>query len=152
MKTNKLWGWLWVGLGVLYFTLPLLATLEFSLRAKKGQLSLLAYQRVFQDPQFAATLSFSLVMGVLTIVASLALIVPTAYWVRLRLPKLRPVVEFITLMPFVVPAIEIAMMTTMPRASALPSPTLCSTSPLICAPIRIVTRLIRPPVRESAVA
>ncbi len=44
-------------------------------------------------------------MGVLTIVASLALIVPTAYWVRLRLPKLRPVVEFITLMPFVIPAI-----------------------------------------------
>jgi putative spermidine/putrescine transport system permease protein len=44
-------------------------------------------------------------MGVLTIVASLALIVPTAYWVRLRLPRLRPVVEFITLMPFVVPAI-----------------------------------------------
>jgi putative spermidine/putrescine transport system permease protein len=43
MKTNKLWGWLWVGLGVLYFTLPLLATLEFSLRAQKGQLSLLAY-------------------------------------------------------------------------------------------------------------
>ncbi|MCU0923837.1 MAG: ABC transporter permease [Burkholderiaceae bacterium] len=105
MKTNKLWGWLWVGLGVLYFTLPLLATLEFSLRAKKGQLSLLAYQRVFADPQFTRTLSFSLVMGVLTIVASLALIVPTAYWVRLRLPKLRPVVEFVTLMPFVIPAI-----------------------------------------------
>lgn len=38
-------------------------------------------------------------------VASLTLIVPTTYWVRLRLPKLRPVVEFIALMPFVVPAI-----------------------------------------------
>ena len=32
---------------------------------------------------------------------------PTAYWVRLRLPRLRPVVEFITLLPFVIPAIVI---------------------------------------------
>lgn len=33
--------------------------------------------------------------------------VPTAYWVQLRLPRLRPVVEFITLLPLVVPAIVI---------------------------------------------
>jgi putative spermidine/putrescine transport system permease protein len=31
--------------------------------------------------------------------------VPTAYWVRLRLPRVRPIVEFVTLLPFVVPAI-----------------------------------------------
>ena len=36
---------------------------------------------------------------------SLPLIVPTAYWVRLRLPRLRPVVEFVTLLPFVIPPI-----------------------------------------------
>ena len=30
---------------------------------------------------------------------------PTAFWVRLRLPRLRPVVEFITLLPFVIPPI-----------------------------------------------
>ena len=33
------------------------------------------------------------------------LVVPTAYWVQLRLPRLRPVVEFITLLPLVIPAI-----------------------------------------------
>ena len=44
-------------------------------------------------------------MALLTIVVSLLLIVPTAYWVQLRLPRLRPVIEFITLLPFVVPAI-----------------------------------------------
>ncbi len=31
--------------------------------------------------------------------------VPTAFWVRLRMPRARPVVEFITLLPFVVPPI-----------------------------------------------
>jgi putative spermidine/putrescine transport system permease protein len=33
--------------------------------------------------------------------------VPTAYWVQLRLPKLRPIVEFITLLPLVIPAIVV---------------------------------------------
>ena len=36
-----------------------------------------------------------------------SLVVPTAYWVRLRMPRLRPVVEFITLLPLVIPAIVI---------------------------------------------
>ncbi len=48
MKTNKIWGWLWIVLGILYFFVPLYATLEFSLHAQKGQLSLLAYLRVFR--------------------------------------------------------------------------------------------------------
>jgi len=40
MKTNKIWGWFWIALGVLYFFVPLYATLQFSLKAQKGQLSL----------------------------------------------------------------------------------------------------------------
>ena len=32
---------------------------------------------------------------------------PTAYWIQLRLPRLRPLVEFITLLPLVIPAIVI---------------------------------------------
>jgi putative spermidine/putrescine transport system permease protein len=105
MKKLHLWSWLWIVLGTLYFFVPLIATFEFSLRAQKGVLSFLAYQRVLQDPQFVQTFSFSLEMGLLTIIATLILVTPTAYWIRMRLPRLRPVVEFITLMPFVVPAI-----------------------------------------------
>ena len=48
-----------------------------------------------------------MLMGLLTIVVGVLLVVPTAYWVQLRLPKLRPVVEFITLLPLVIPAIVI---------------------------------------------
>ncbi len=105
MRKLHFWSWFWIILGALYFILPLVATFEFSLRARKGVLSLVAYQNVLQDPQFVRTFSFSAWMGILTIVASLVLIAPTVYWVRLRLPKLRPVLEFISLMPFVVPAI-----------------------------------------------
>lgn len=104
-KRTNLWAWLWIVLGVLYFTLPLIGTLNFSLRAKRGVLSLAAYESVFSDPRFYSTFLFSLEMAVATIIVSLLLIVPTAYWVHLRLPQLRPVIEFITLLPFVVPAI-----------------------------------------------
>ncbi len=104
-KRRNLWPWLWITLGVLYFFLPLIGTLNFSLRERRGVLSLAAYENVFTDPKFLQTFTFSLEMAVLTIVVSLLLIVPTAYWVHLRVPRLRPVVEFITLLPFVVPAI-----------------------------------------------
>jgi len=30
MKKPSFWAWLWVGLGVLYFLVPLYATLDFS--------------------------------------------------------------------------------------------------------------------------
>ena len=46
-------------------------------------------------------------MALCTIVVGVLLVVPTVYWIQLRLPKLRPVVEFITLMPLVIPAIVI---------------------------------------------
>lgn len=105
MRKNRFWSWLWVLIGVLYFFLPLIATFDFSLRAKKGVLSFLSYQNVFADPQFLQTFSFSLEMGILTILVSLILVVPTAYWIRLRLPQLRGMIEFITMMPFVIPAI-----------------------------------------------
>jgi len=57
------------------------------------------------NPKFVATFAFSLRMAVFTILLSILLMVPTVYWVHLRLPRLRPVVEFVTLLPFVVPAI-----------------------------------------------
>lgn len=105
MKKSRFWSWLWIALGFLYFGVPLFATLLFSLRAKKGVLSFLAYEKVLTDPEFVKTFTFSAEMALLTIVFSLLIIVPTAYWVRLKLPRLRPFVEFVTLLPFVVPAI-----------------------------------------------
>jgi putative spermidine/putrescine transport system permease protein len=102
------WAWLWLALGVLYFLLPLAATFEFSLRAVKDRLSFAAYAAVFGDPRFAASFAYSVGVAVLTILVSVALVVPTAYWVRWRLPRWRLAIEFIALLPFVVPAIVLA--------------------------------------------
>ncbi|WP_250511341.1 ABC transporter permease [Caballeronia sp. GACF4] len=93
--------------GSLYFLIPLIATFEFSLRMRRGEYSFDAYRVVLGDPHFQASFGYSVLMGFLTIVIGVLLVVPTAYWVQLRLPKLRPVVEFITLLPLVIPAIVI---------------------------------------------
>ena len=105
MKRSSFWSWLWIILGTLYFLLPLISTFDFSLRARKGILSFQAYLNVFKDPSFWATIRFSLIIALFTILVSIILVVPTAYWIRLRLPKLRSLVEFISMLPFVVPAI-----------------------------------------------
>lgn len=107
MRMNRLNGWatFWALIGMLYFFVPLYGTLEFSLRMKKGELSFLAYQIVLSDPQFLNSFRYSVIMGVITVVCSLLLFLPTVYWIHLRLPKIRPVVEIITILPFIIPAI-----------------------------------------------
>ncbi|OIQ75369.1 putrescine transport system permease protein PotH [mine drainage metagenome] len=104
---SRLGAWIAMLVGASYFLLPLIATFEFSLRMRRGQYSLDAYRVVFADPQFQQTFTYSIGMALVTIVFGIALCVPTAYWVHLKMPKLRPVVEFITLLPLVIPAIVI---------------------------------------------
>lgn len=107
MTRRPIGSWLAIFLGALYFLVPLIATFEFSLRMKRGVYSFEAYRVVLADPHFQASFLYSVVLAVATIVVSILLVVPTAYWVHLRLQKLRPLVEFVTLMPLVVPAIVI---------------------------------------------
>ena len=105
MKKTNIWAWFIFALGIFYFFLPLFAVFEFSLRMLKGRYTFEAYRVAFQDPAFYQNFGYSLLWSILTIIVSLLLVVPTTYWVQLRLPRLRPVLEFVTLMPFVVPAV-----------------------------------------------
>ncbi len=99
------WSWFWYILGAAYFILPLYATLDFSLRMERDAIGFKAYESAFADPQFVHSFLYSILLACFTIVVSIVLVVPTAYWIRLRLPEARRTVEFLTLMPFVVPAI-----------------------------------------------
>jgi len=107
MKTRRLnlWALFWAAAGLLYFFLPMYGTLDFSLRMKKGVLSLLAYQVVLSDPQFLASFRYSALMGVITVIVSTIIFLPTIYWIYLRLIKIRPVIEIITILPFIIPVI-----------------------------------------------
>jgi putative spermidine/putrescine transport system permease protein len=107
MKMQRLVSWIVFALAALYFVVPLIGTLEFSLRARRGVYSFDAYRNVLSDPQFHQTLGYSLVLSLATVVLGVLIVAPTAFWVRMKLPKLRPVVEFVTLLPLVIPPIVI---------------------------------------------
>ncbi len=105
MKSQKFWAWLVFALGAAYFIIPLAATFEFSLRMRRGEYSFDAYASVFSDPQFAASFTYSVIVGLFTIVVGILVVVPAVYFVRLRMPWLRPFMEFVTLLPLVIPAL-----------------------------------------------
>ena len=105
MKPSKLWAWIIFGVGLAYFMVPLIATFEFSLRMRRGYYSFDAYASVFSDPRFQATFGYSALIGLFSIIVGILVVVPAVYFVRLRLPWLRPFVEFVTLLPLIIPAI-----------------------------------------------
>ncbi|MEF2072498.1 ABC transporter permease [Consotaella aegiceratis] len=105
MKPSRIAPAVIVVLGALYFLLPLVATFQFSLSMLRGVWSFEAYRVVFNDPRFVSSVMFSVVVALATIALGALLVVPTAYWVRLKFPRLRPVVEFVTLLPLVIPPI-----------------------------------------------
>lgn len=104
-KRINWWAIFWGALAILYFFLPMYGTLDFSLRMKRGELSLQAYQIVFADPRFWDGFRYSTMMALITIVISALVFVPTVYWMYLKVPQARPVVEIITILPFIIPAI-----------------------------------------------
>jgi len=104
---TKVWAWGAVIFGVLFFAMPLFGMAEFSLSMRRGVYSLDAYWVVLADPKFQETFSYSVIMALFTIAFGVLLVVPTAYWVRLKIPAARPWVEFVTLLPLVIPAIVI---------------------------------------------
>lgn len=108
MKRRRRLSWLWLSIGIVYFFLPLAATFLFSLKGRKGVLSFAAYHNVFADPDFVKTFGFSLEMAILTVLVGLALIVPTAIWIQLKVPKAKGLFDVLTLMPFAIPPIILA--------------------------------------------
>ena len=102
---SKILAWTVVFGGLVYFFTPLVATGQRSFFAIRDTFGFEAYRRILTDPTFVETFTLSVVNAVLTIVLSLIVIVPTAYWVALKMPRFRSVIEFITLLPFVIPAV-----------------------------------------------
>jgi putative spermidine/putrescine transport system permease protein len=96
-------------LGALYFLVPIGATIQFSLELGNQGYGLEAYREILDDPTFLDTLWFSVQLAVETTIVTMLLMVPTVYWVHLRLPRVRPAVEAITILPFVVPPIVLVV-------------------------------------------
>ena len=99
----------------LFFLLPLLAMLRFSLEgAKLGTWSLAAWRQIasYQGsgiPPLLSAIEITLELAVITCVVTLVLLVPTMIWVRLRVQWLARTIEFICLLPLTIPAIVLVV-------------------------------------------
>lgn len=93
---------------MLYLLIPLAATLVFGLSGPNG-LDLSIYSSVLSDADFSKTLLFSLGLALTAMLLAIVLVTPTAYWVQLRVPQARPLLDFLSLVPFAVPAILMSL-------------------------------------------
>ncbi len=102
------WDTLFLVLFVLYLVIPLVATLIFGLSGGNG-INFSSYQQIFADKDFSNTLLVSLELSLASTVLAVILVTPTVYWMQLRLPQARPLLDFLSLVPFAVPAILLAL-------------------------------------------
>jgi putative spermidine/putrescine transport system permease protein len=93
-----------------FFILPLAAMVEFSTRDDRTWPLLVNWSKLSETyPDLAEGIVASLGQAGLTALLMLVLLVPTAIWVRLRLPRLRRIVEFLCLLPLTIPAIVLVV-------------------------------------------
>lgn len=107
--------WLILAVCGIYFIGPLIAAISFTVQDHvHGGISFSAYRQIFATPAtgqvgFLTALGYSLELAVITIVVTLGLMVPTQLLLHLRFPRVRGLVEIITLLPLVFPPIVLVV-------------------------------------------
>jgi putative spermidine/putrescine transport system permease protein len=100
-RSYPVWRWLILVIAGLYFLIPLYAAVQFT--------GWKAFGQVFTQVGFSAALILSLKLALVTTVLTLVLMVPTTIYVHLRLPRIRPLLESITILPIVIPPVVLIL-------------------------------------------
>jgi putative spermidine/putrescine transport system permease protein len=95
------WRWIILILAGFYFALPLYAGFRFA--------GLSSFPAVASQEGFSEAFRLSLQLAAITTVLTLVLMVPTVVWVHLRLPKVRRIMETITILPIVIPPVVLIL-------------------------------------------
>ena len=94
----------------LFFLLPLLAVLRFSLEGNTlGTWTLSAWKQIVSYQGLLSAVEITLELAVLTSVTTLVLLVPTMIWIRLRVQWFSRPFEFLCLLPLTIPAIALVV-------------------------------------------
>ncbi len=101
-------------IAAIYFFVPLLAAISFTLKGSHGGITVSAYRDIFTASAtgqvgFSTALIYSLKLAAATIILTLALMLPTQLILHLRFPRVRGLVEIITLLPLVFPPIVLVV-------------------------------------------
>jgi putative spermidine/putrescine transport system permease protein len=96
-RSGTVWRWFILLVAGLYFLLPLYAAARFA--------GVKAYGQLISQSGFTDALWLSVRLAVITTVITLALMLPTAVYVHLKLPGLRRLLESMTILPIVIPPV-----------------------------------------------
>ena len=91
------WRWVILLVAAVYFLLPLWGALRFS--------GISAFSGVISQSGFTTSLWLSVRLAIVTTLITLVLMVPTTVYVHLRLPRLRRVLDGVTILPIVIPPV-----------------------------------------------
>jgi putative spermidine/putrescine transport system permease protein len=104
-----------VALFLFYMLVPIVSTYVFSVATRWDRTilpegyTLEFYQKAFQASYFLTTLRNSFILSVATVLVSLAIIVPTVYWVHSRLARAKPLLDVLMILPFGIPTVVLAL-------------------------------------------
>jgi|SRR5215469_5578084 len=96
-RRPAVWRWAILVVAGVFFLLPLWGALRFS--------GISAFGGVISQAGFTAALWLSVRLAIVTTLITLALMVPTAVYVHLRLPRMRRAMDGITILPIVIPPV-----------------------------------------------
>jgi putative spermidine/putrescine transport system permease protein len=91
------WRWIVLLLAGAFFLLPLLVAFRFA--------GIKSFGSVLSQSGFTSSLSLSVRLAIVTTLITVILMLPTAVFVHLRLPKVRRVLKGITILPIVIPPV-----------------------------------------------
>jgi putative spermidine/putrescine transport system permease protein len=91
------WRWVILLIAGVYFLLPLYAALRFA--------GLSGFKDVFTTPGFVPSLWLSIRLAIVTWLITMVIMIPTTVYVHLRMPRVRRLMESITILPIVIPPV-----------------------------------------------
>ena len=92
-----IWRWVVLLIAAVYFVVPLLVAFRFA--------GIKSFGSVISQSGFTSSLGLSVRLAVVTTVITIVLMLPTTVYVHLRLPRVRRLMEGITILPIVIPPV-----------------------------------------------
>jgi len=114
-KHPALWQVLLVVFFLFYMLLPIFSTYIFSVATRWDRTifpegyTFEFYKKAVEASYFFTSLRNSLILSIATVLVSILILVPTVYWVSIRLPKAKALLEVLMILPFGIPTVVLAL-------------------------------------------
>jgi putative spermidine/putrescine transport system permease protein len=92
-----IWRWVVLLIAAVYFLVPLLVAFRFA--------GIKSFGSVISQSGFTSSLGLSVRLAIVTTVITIVLMLPTTVYVHLKLPRVRRLMEGITILPIVIPPV-----------------------------------------------